>query len=56
MHLLYARCHCSVHPTVKLQRIPTLFLWAANGKRPADALVEAEAKDAAKVAALIEGN
>jgi hypothetical protein len=43
-----------VHPAVKLQRIPTLYRWAANGKRPSNALIEDECKVAAEVAALME--
>ena len=46
----------SVLPSVKLKAIPTLYRWADNGKGPADALVEDEAKVASQVAALIRGD
>ena len=50
---LHAR---SVHPAVKLQKIPTLFRWAANGKRPANALVEGQCKVAGDVLELVNAS
>lgn len=46
----------SVHPAVKLQRIPTLYRWASNGKRPANALVEGECMSAKDVGELVNGD
>ena len=40
-----------VHPTIKLERIPTLIKWTASG--PGARLVEEEVADEAKVKALV---
>lgn len=41
---------------MKLQRIPTLYRWASNGKRPSNALVEEQCKAAKEVEELVNGD
>jgi hypothetical protein len=43
------------HPSVKLQRIPTLYRYPAtgSGRKPVGSLVEGQAKDPALVAELL---
>ena len=45
-----------MHPAVKLQKIPTLLRWAANGKRPVNSLVEGQCKVAGDVLELVNSS